>query len=114
MKKSVLIPSLLLCSACATPGSLRERGPALTVDTSKQTLEFAECLMDKYQKAQIRPTFTPRQNGGTIEFNFQTAVANNSVALIEITDMSDRRQIRLFSQGDGPVRNLNPNITSCI
>lgn len=112
--KWILIVGLAcpLTAGCFTPAGLREGGADLTFETQKSTLGFAECFMDKYQNKLMRPSFTPRSSGGVIEFNYQTAVANNALAALEIADAGDRRQIKLFVRNRD--KDINQNIEACL
>lgn len=112
--KAMLILGLAcsLATGCFTPAGLREGGVDLTLKTQKSTLEFAECFIDKYQSKLMRPTFTPRSSGGIIEFNYQTVVANNALAAIEIDDAGTHRRINVFVRGRD--KDLNQNVESCL
>lgn len=111
MKKAVLLISALT-AGCLTPEGLREDGANRIVETQKSTLEFAECLIDKYQGKLIRPAFSPRSKGGTIEFNYQTTIANNAMAALDIEDAGDRRRIKVYFRARD--KDMNRNIEACL
>lgn len=113
MKRNLILGlACALTAGCFTPAGLREGGVDLTFETQKATLEFAECFIDKYQNKLMRPSFTPRSNGGIIEFNYQTVVANNALAAIQIEDAGTHRRINVFVRSRD--KDLNQNIESCL
>lgn len=110
--KTVLIMGLA-CSlaACSTPAARRADPAQLTVETGKSVNDFAACVLDFYQGKQLRPSFTPRPNGGSIEFNISSFATSYTTALIDITDLGDRRKVQFFAQSRD--RDVAQQIDSC-
>ncbi|MFN3473569.1 MAG: hypothetical protein ACK4ZW_05935 [Blastomonas sp.] len=114
MKHCIPIAAALALAACSTPGGLRQHSALLTADTDKSTVAFTGCVVDLYQDRAHRPTFTPREQGGSLEFTVSTWTSTYTMALIDIADMGDRRRIQLFSKGKGNFKELSQNIRSCL
>lgn len=103
----------LACSlaACSTPAARRADPARLTVETGKSVNDFAACFLDFYQGKQMRPTFTPRPQGGSIEFNISSFATSYTTALIDITDIGGRRRVQFFAQGND--KDVAQQINSC-
>ncbi len=103
----------LACSlaACSTPAAPRADQARLTVETGKSGYVFAACFLDFYQGKQLRPTFTPRPQGGSIEFNISSFATSYTTALIDITDLGKQRRVQFFAQGND--KDVAQQIDSC-
>lgn len=112
MKAVVILGLAASLAACSTPAARRESPARLTVETGKSVNDFAGCLLDFYQGRQLRPTFTPRPNGGSIEFNIKGLSTSYTTALVDITDLGDRRRVQFFASSDD--KDVNQQIASCI
>ena len=111
--RTVLVLTLAVCvAACSTPAARRADPPLFAAETTKSVTAFSGCFIDFYQSKQMRPTFTPRTNGGSIEFNVGTWASTYTTALIDIDDLGDRRRIQFFAQGRD--KELTDNINACL
>jgi hypothetical protein len=113
----MMMKAIILCglaaslAACSTPAARREDPARITVETTKTTNDFAACMLDFYQGKQLRPSFTPRPNGGSIEFNISGFATSYTTALIDITDLGDRRRVQFFAQSND--KDVASQIDSC-
>lgn len=112
MKTAFALALAFSVAACSTPAARRADPALLTVETTKTVIAFSGCFIDFYQGKMLRPTFTPRANGGSIEFNVGTWASTYTTALIDIDDLGNRRRVQLFAQGRD--QELSDNISACL
>lgn len=97
MKKAVSVALSLMLTACATAEGRRESNVPIVRTTEKTFVAFQSCFATRQEgRLLTRPTYTPKEHGGT--FTNNTTSTGLSLYVVDIIDMGDRREVRLFAK----------------
>jgi len=103
MKKVFVLSVTLLLAACASPGTLRERGPLVKLKSNKTQSVVVACIKEAFED-HMNPAYiftTPRTNGAT-SVSFGTKQYNVSHVMVDVSTTAAGSESLFYAQVSDP------------